>query len=110
MRPDQRERLEILRDRLLDTALLDADPSNWIGSGKVAVDMTQKERGDAYWCRKLAAASIALLTKVNNLVVTHTATTAGTGKCEDELDEEVAQAERQAMALMERASKGANVH
>lgn len=74
------------------------------------MDMTQKERGDAYWCRKLAAASIALLTKVNNLVVTHAAPVTGTSKGEDELDEEVAQAERQAMALLERASKGANVH
>lgn len=102
MRPDQKDRLEMLRDSLLETAMLDADPERWVGAGKAPIDMTQKERGDAYWCRKMAAATVSLLTKVNSIVNTHGAPTSGNTKDDDELDGELAAAEREAQAIIDR--------
>lgn len=110
MRPDQKDRLETLRDSLLETAMLDADPKRWVGAGKAPIEMTQKERGDAYWCRKMAAATVSLLTKVNNIVNTHGAPTSGNTKDDAELDGELASAEREAAAIIERLQKGGHVH
>lgn len=110
MTPEQKQRLETLRDDLLDTAVVDADPCRWVGAGKAPVDMTQKERGDAYWCRKMAAATVSLLARVNNIVNTHSVPSAGTPKDEDELDGELAAAEREAQAIIERMQKTGNVH
>lgn len=110
MTPEQKQRLETLRDDLLKTAVLDADPNRWVGAGKAPVDMTQKERGDAYWCRKMAAATVSLLSRVNNIVTTHSAPSAGTPKEESELDGELAAAEREAQAIIDRMQKAGNVH
>lgn len=110
MREDQIQRLEELRDELVETALRDADPATWAGAGKAPIDMTQQERGDAYWCRKMATATVALLGKVHNIVSTHTAPSAGAGKDEGDLDREIARAEREAAALLERMQQGGNVH
>lgn len=110
MRQDQKQRLEMLRDSLLETAIVDADPQRWVGAGKAPIEMTQKERGDAYWCRKMAAATVSLLTKVNNIVNTHGAPSSGTPKDDGELDSELAAAEREAAAIIERMQKGNNVH
>lgn len=105
MTPEQKLRLEKLRDDLLETAVVDADPRRWVGAGKAPVDMTQKERGDAYWCRKMAAATVSLLTRVNNIASTHSAPSAGTPKDEGELDGELAAAEREAQAIIERMQR-----
>jgi hypothetical protein len=110
MRPDQLTRLEELRDDLADTVLLDADPKLWTGAGKTPADMTQEERGDAYWCRKLAVSTVSLLTKVASLLDTHNKPTAGNAKDEGDLDKEIRTAEREAAAMLERAQQGANVH
>lgn len=110
MTPEQKQRLETLRDDLLETAMVDADPRRWVGAGKAPVDMTQKERGDAYWCRKMAAATVSLLTRVNNIVNTHSAPSAGTPKDEGELDGELAAAEREAQAIIERMQRNSNAH
>lgn len=110
MRDDQKQRLEKLRDDLLETAVVDADPRRWVGAGKAPVDMTQKERGDAYWCRKMAAATVSLLTRVNNIVSTHSAPSAGNAKDEGDLDKELAAAQREADAIIERMQRNGNVH
>lgn len=110
MRQDHIERLAALRDELTETALQDADPSLWVGAGKAPADMTQQERGDAYWCRKMATATVSLLTKVHSLISTHSAPTAGNQKDDGDLDRELAAAEREAQAIIERMQKGSNVH
>jgi hypothetical protein len=110
MTPEQKQRLETLRDDLLETAVLDADPRRWVGAGKAPVDMTQKERGDAYWCRKMAAATVSLLARVSNIVNTHSTPSAGTPKDEVELDGELAAAESEAQAIIDRMQKAGNVH
>ncbi|BBP82460.1 hypothetical protein PHLH8_21020 [Pseudomonas sp. Pc102] len=108
MREDQRVRLSELRDELMETALLDADPKLWTAAGKAPADMSQEERGDAYWCRKLAVSTVSLLTKVQGMLETHGKPTAGNGKDEGDLDREIRQAEKEAAAMLERAQS--NVH
>ena len=68
MTPDQLLRLETLRDRLVDVALVDADPSSWVGYPKKPIEMTREERGDAKWCRSLAVSTIALTMQVQRLM------------------------------------------
>ncbi|MDG9783882.1 hypothetical protein [Metapseudomonas otitidis] len=108
MRDDQRERLTDLRDELMETALLDADPKLWTAAGKAPADMTQEERGDAYWCRKLAVSTVSLLTKVQSMLEAHSKPSSGDPKDEGDLDKEIKRAEREAAAMLERAQS--NVH
>ena len=68
MRADQLARLESILEGLINVALNDADPDNWVGSGKVPREMTQQERGDARWCRSLALGSISLTMQVQRLM------------------------------------------
>ncbi len=111
MRLDQIARLQELSVGLADVVINEADPSTWPGAGKAASDLTQEERGNRYWSKKNAAASMTLLVKVMNITSTLTKDKdPSLNDQEKELDQEVAQAERQALALLERVSKGANVH
>lgn len=64
MRPDQITRLEALRDKLVERALVDADPANWVAGGKSPKDMDRDERGDAKWCRALATNTVTLTMQV----------------------------------------------
>jgi len=68
MRTDQLTRLETLRDTLLERALVDADPKNWIGGCKAPAEMQREERGDAKWCRSLAVQTVALTMQVQRLM------------------------------------------
>jgi hypothetical protein len=68
MRAEQLTRLETLRDRLLEVALSDADPANWIGADKKPKEMTRDERGDAKWCRSLAVQTVSLTMQVQRLM------------------------------------------
>lgn len=68
MRQDQIDRLTALHDRLLEVALADADPANWIAGDKRPKDMTRDERGDAKWCRSLAISTVSLTMQVQRLM------------------------------------------
>lgn len=68
MRPDQLTRLEALRDKLVERALIDADPENWIAGCKAPWEMTREERGDAKWCRSIATSTVALTMQLNRLM------------------------------------------
>lgn len=100
MRPDQIERLKEVRARLFDVVMVEIDPTNWSGQGKVPKDMTKEERGDDVWCRKQAAASLLLLTQIDRLTsgrpIEHEA--------DDELDvdQRIAKAEKEADKLLEK--------
>ena len=67
MTPEHYARLQDLGDKLVDVVLIDANPDNWVGKGLNPNQLTQQERGDAYWCRKMAVASLSVLTKIANL-------------------------------------------
>lgn len=68
MTPDQLNRLESLRNRLVERALSDADPSNWVAGEKALKDMTRDERGDAKWCRGVAINTVSLTLQVQRLL------------------------------------------
>ncbi len=52
LRPDQLTMLQDLAERLADVFIVEADPNNWSGAGKLPTDMSREERGDRAWDRK----------------------------------------------------------
>lgn len=68
MRSEQFERLQVLQEKLTEVFLRDADPDSWAGSGQTLAEMTKETRGDSYWCRKNAAATLSVLMRTTNLI------------------------------------------
>lgn len=68
MNQSQYERLQELSEKLADVAIQDANPEHWVGRGKKPADLTKEERGDAYWCRKIAVSTLSLLSRVHSLI------------------------------------------
>lgn len=85
MSPDQLIRLESLRDKLMERAIVDADPANWVAGDKPPKDMTRDERGDAKWCRGLAINTVSLAMQVQRLMLNPTA---GGALVPDKMDQE----------------------
>ena len=67
MREDQIIRLDELSEEIGDIFLYDANPENWTGTGIKPSDLSPQERGDAYWCRKVAIQTGSLLARVLDL-------------------------------------------
>jgi hypothetical protein len=102
MRPDQIQRLQDLAEKLADNFIFEADPQEWPGQGKAPAEMSQQERGDAYWCKKNAMATGGVLRYTLDLVANHS-----TGKPDDaskdvDLDKRIRDAEKRAAAAVER--------
>lgn len=112
MRDDQITRLQALSERLGEVVINEVDPNNWPGDGKTPAELTQEERGNRYWCKKNAAATMTLLLKVVNIagVMNRQKPAPDAGHAIDELDGELAAAEREAQAIIDRMQKGTNVH
>lgn len=109
MRPDQVARLAELSERLADDVLAEADPRNWPGEGVPFEEWNKLIRGDRYWMKKNAAASLALLVRVEQLRE-EKAERKPTDPRGD-LDKDIARAERLAREALERvgaASRGDN--
>lgn len=112
MRDDQITRLQALSERLGEVVIEEVDPHQWPGADKPLAELSQKERGDRYWCKKNAAASMTLLLKVVNIsgIMNRQKPAPDAGNAIDELDGELASAEREAAAIIERLQKGGHVH
>lgn len=112
MRDDQIVRLQALTERLGEVVISEIDPHQWPGADKGLADLTQKERGDRYWCKKNAAATMTLLLKAVNIagILNRSKPAPDTGAAIDELDGELAAAEREAQAIIDRMQKSGNVH
>ena len=112
MRDDQIVRLQALSERLGEVVIEEVDPHKWPGNDKPLAELTQQERGDRYWCKKNAAATMTLLLKVVNIagILNRQKPAPDAGHAVDELDGELAAAEREAAAIIERMQKGNNVH
>lgn len=106
MRTDQIQRLAELSEKLADAVILDADPERWVGYGKPASQMTKEERGDAYWCRKVASSTISVLLRVER-VVQECRGGNDTGQPDEdaEMEKEVASAEKEAERLLDELQK-----
>lgn len=111
MTPEQYLRLQELSAKLTDTVLFDADPDNWIGKGIAPKDLSQQQRGDAYWCRKLAVSSLSVLTRVAGLTdLIQKQRNAGNGAAvvtdeESTLDAEINAAEKEAAKLLDKLNR-----
>ncbi|EDQ3585443.1 hypothetical protein HJ49_002089 [Salmonella enterica subsp. enterica] len=111
MHQDYKTRLATLSDKLTDAVLEEADPENWAGGNKRIGELTKQERGDRYWDKKNAAASLTLLIKVHSLIGMQTrgGTPSDNPDTNDEafaLGQQVSKAEREAAAIIERLQKG----
>ena len=114
MRSDQYQRLQALEEQLLDVFIFEADPTKWPGHGIEPANMDQKTRGDRYWCKRNPAATLVIVTKVQALV--HQTQNFGAmrdgesqnevAEQEDELDKDIAAAEREAQKLMTELQTG----
>jgi len=117
MRYDQFIRLQQLEEKLTEQFLSEGDPVNWTGDGILPRNLTQAERGDRYWCKKNAVATIALTIRIGSLlgmVTRRDPAPPSEGEGDDEhgqvseLDREVAAAEAEAkkfLAKIERRSR-----
>lgn len=108
MREDQARKLEALTERMADVVILEADPWKWPGSGvDDPADWTKDERGDRYWCKKNAAASLTLLTKLVQLGIDWRTRKPGDRPDDSEdIDETIRAAERKASKLLEKTLAG----
>jgi hypothetical protein len=68
MRQDQYEKLQALTEKLTDVFLQEADPDKWPGAKLESANMDQQTRGDRYWVKKNAAATLTVIMKTVNLV------------------------------------------
>lgn len=115
MRQDQFEALQALTEKLIDVFLLEANPEKWPGTGLVPSEMDAQTRGDRYWTKKNAVATVALVQRVGNLTQRiQLASAGGDGSAEqvkdDEecnLDTQVAAAEREAVKLLDAVQRRA---
>lgn len=106
MRDDQYGKLQDLATKIADVVIHDADPDNWIAVNVPAKDLSREERGDAYWCRRLATSSLSVLMKVTSVLgqIQHQAKNGlnpvEPGDEADDLDQEIKDAEKEAGRLL----------
>lgn len=106
MRPDQLQRLQELTERLADSFLLEADPAEWPGNGTAPAELTPRQRGDAYWCKKNAMATGGVLKYTLDLIK-GAGVNSGEGgeqspERESDLDKQIKGAEQRAAAAVAR--------
>ena len=70
MRADQYIRLQELQDELTDAFVSEADPEDWPGEGAKPSEWDQQTRGDRYWCKRNANATMTLILRVGSLLNT----------------------------------------
>lgn len=117
MRLDQFESLQARAEQLVDVFLLESDPEKWPGAGIEPVSMDKQTRGDRYWCKKDAVATLACAQRIISLVqVIRERAVAGDGPADgkptdeqpDELDREIAAAEAEADRLTSQVIRNAH--
>lgn len=110
MRQEQYERLQQLAEKLTDVFLEEANPEKWPGHGLAAGEMDQQTRGDRYWVKKNAAATLSVIMKTTSLVGVIQRSSAGGGgggevlpdeQEPDGLDGEIRAAEKEAKRLLD---------
>ena len=107
MRPDQYEKLQALSERLTDVFLSEAEPEKWPGNSLDPGVMDQQTRGDRYWCKKNAVATLTLIGRVASLTnIIQDQSKAGAGSAsvtgdEELLDAEIKSAEQEASKLLD---------
>ena len=109
----QYQRLQALTEKLMEVFLTEADPDNWPGNGIMPNTMDKETRGNRYWCKKDAAATLTLNMRAITMIdAIRRRTPDGEppmsgGEPQDDdsegsLDSDIARAEKQAEKLMAR--------
>lgn len=112
MRQDQFEKLQALSEKLIDVAMDEADPDTWPGAGWKPAELTKEQRGDRYWSKKNAVATLSLIDRIHRIVNDVRSASAGGGadpaavtEAETELDAEINAAEKEATKLLDRVQR-----
>lgn len=111
MRQDQFERLQALQATLTDVFISEADPSNWPGAGIDLANLDKQSRGDRYWCKKNAVATIALMQRIESLTGCIQRWGSGTTQpdgdmslADSDIDKQIDRYETEAAAILERVA------
>ena len=107
MRSDHLERIIELEEKLVETFLIEADPDEWPGHGIAPAAMDRETRGDQFWCKRNAAATIALIARVQSIVHAKERSDETSRKgyddpAKDDINNEIQEAEKEAAKLMKR--------
>jgi hypothetical protein len=108
MRQDQYEKLQTLSERLTDVFLDEAEPEKWPGHNIDPGAMDQQTRGDRYWCKKNAVATLTLIGRVEGLTDMIKKQSNGAAFVADEeatLDAEINAAEKEAAKLLDQLQR-----
>ena len=102
MTPEQTEKLREIQERIADVLLQEMDPDNWAGAGVIPAEMSKEERGNRYFDKK-SAATTAVIYLGNEKLLANTKEALGRDPYkDDELDEKVAQATKDADKLLKK--------
>jgi hypothetical protein len=110
MRQDQYEKLQGLAEKLTDVLVNEVDPDGWPGRGIALSAMDRDTRGDLYWCKKNAAATLSTLTRLHTLIgtVQRVAPPDPEAATDDtDIEKEIATAEAEALRAIDAASRRA---
>jgi hypothetical protein len=106
MRMDQLQMLDDLAEKLADVFIVEADPANWSGAGKLPADLTREERGDRSWDRKGAMGTGGVLKYVLDIkragLERDSKDPDTNHERESDLDRQIGNAEKAAREAMER--------
>lgn len=108
MRDDQYLKLQALNEKLIDAVIVEANPDTWPGDPTKLAEMSRDDRGDRYWCKKNAAATLSVIMKLTSLTGMMERTLRGTAPqagdpdpdVETDLDREMKAAEKEATKLL----------
>lgn len=113
MRADQFERLQGLSEQLTEVLITELDPTTWDGHGVALGKMDRNTRGDRYWCKRNASATLTTVMKLHQLGVLirgqakqEPGAVPEGGDDEQDLEAELAAAEQEAQRLIDRAIAG----
>lgn len=117
MRQDQFEALQARAEQLVDVFLEESNPEVWPGHGIQPAAMDKGTRGDRYWCKKDAVATLACAQRITNLlqvirerqlpVDPPPGGADDDGQPEDDLSREVEAAEKEAAKLLDEVQRKA---
>lgn len=82
MRADQLEKLRRIQEDVADVFIAEADPKTWPGME------TRDARGDRYWHKKNASASLQLVGRIENLLALREGRSSGVPPGAQEADDE----------------------
>lgn len=67
MTADQFHRLSAIQSKLFDVLAVESDPDDWPGAGLKPNAWDQQTRGDRYWSKKNAAATMSLIARAQQI-------------------------------------------